>query len=203
MKLLQIDDHLLFREGLARLLEDFSPRLEIRGTGQFAEGLQLLAKEADFDLVLLDMRLPDAAGPEMITQLRTLPAAPPIVCLTGDNSRETILASIAAGAMGYIPKSASSEALLAALRVVLTGGIYLPASIHEAEPAPLHHPELSPRQREVLRLLLEGHSNKDICRVLGLAPATIKTHVSAVLRALNVTTRTQAVLAASRLDLRF
>lgn len=209
MRILQIDDHALFRDGLAQLLGQHLPDLEIVGAGTLVEGLALLQEAGPFELVLLDLALPDATGPMLISTLRAQAEAPPVVCVSSDSSRDTVLACIAAGAMAYVPKSASSEAMLAALRVVLTGGIYLPASVRGASvdmpalgdsPAT---PALSPRQKEVLRLLLEGRSNKDICRELGLSPATIKTHVSAVLRVLNVTTRTQAVLAASRLGLRF
>ena len=142
-----------------------------------------------------------------------------MVALSSADDRDTVLQAIDAGAMGFVPKSSSSAVLMAALQLILARGIYLPPSAflgastearperaREQAPPPPPTPSalgLSPRQSDVLHLILQGKPAKLIERELGLSASTVKVHTSAVLRALNVTTRTQAVVAASRLGLRF
>ncbi len=146
----------------------------------------------------------------------------PVVALSSADDRDTVLKAIDAGAMGFVPKSSSSAVLMAALQLILARGIYLPPAAFlgpSADAAPVAHsaaatrvpPQaptpadlgVSPRQADVLRLILQGKPAKLIERELNLSASTVKAHTSAVLRALNVTTRTQAVVAASRLGLRF
>jgi DNA-binding NarL/FixJ family response regulator len=146
----------------------------------------------------------------------------PVVVLSSANDRASVAQALDQGAMGYIPKLSSNEVLVSALRLVLSGGIYIPPEIlarWESPPAdrqaaaasgrdspPQRTPAdvgLSERQAQVLRLLLEGKSNKIICRELDLAESTVKNHVTLILKALNVTSRTQAVIAAARIGLVF
>ena len=137
------------------------------------------------------------------------------MALSADEKRETILAAIAAGAAGYIPKTSQSGVMLEALRFVLSGGVYLPAAVLEqraserpgavaADVAQRSSEDLglSPRQVDVLRLLVEGKSNKLIARDLTMSESTVKTHLEALFRRLSVNSRTQAVVAAARLGLR-
>jgi len=181
---------------------------------------EALAVEPGFDLVLLDLRLGDADGFELLVELRNgWPAVPVVVVSASDRSADVIRA-IDLGAMGFVPKRASNETLTEALHVVMSGGIYVPpmtmggvgdSGAPQSESAPhadasetgakaLAAFKLTPRQTDVLGLLLRGQSNKLIARELDLSVETVKDHVAAVLRALGVNSRTQAVLAVSQMS---
>ena len=226
MNVLLIDDHPLFREGMALLLQPLQPGLATWEAGSCEEGLALLEAQGPADLVLIDMALPGMHGLEGIARLRERWPALPLVALSSTDDRSTVLQAIEAGAMGFIPKSSTSAVMLAALKLVLARGIYLPptaflddrlgvapvapaaAAVPAAVPAStpptsLQTLGLTPRQGEVLYLILQGKPAKLIERELNLSASTVKAHTSSVLRALNVTTRTQAVVAAGRLGLRF
>lgn len=224
MKVIVVDDHALIREGIARLLTKLAANLEVFEAGSCPEAFAILDAHPDMSLVLLDLGLPGMSGEEGLEFLRARHPDVPVVVLSGERDCETVLNTIRKGAMGFIPKTHSSGLLLAALQFVLVHrGIYLPPDIflQEASPIaggpctkahasasadPVTYPEalgLTPRQADILHLVLQGKPNKLICRELGLAEGTVKTHLSAVLRALNVTTRTEAVVAANRLRLVF
>lgn len=229
MKVLLIDDHALFREGLVLLLAPLVAPLEPWEAGSCEEAFMQIEQLGSPDLVLIDLGLPGLTGMEGLALLRERLPQVPVVVLSSADDRDTVLAALDAGAMGFIPKSSSSGVLFGALRLVLARGIYLPPSVflqgrkdsvRGVEPAQLadapatagstgapgrHARELglSPRQVEVLHLILQGQSAKLICRELSISAGTVKAHTSAVLRALNVTTRTQAVIQAGKLGLRF
>lgn len=227
MKILLIDDHPLFREGVALLLKPLVDGLETWEAGSCEEAFELLARRGSADLVLIDLNLPGLSGLEGLKQLRKDHPDVPVVVMSSADDKDTVLAVLDAGAMGFIPKSSTSQVMLGALRLILAKGIYLPPSVFlAARAAPAVGPApagaaaappanaveagrkpaelgLTPRQADVLHLLLQGKPAKLIGRQLNLSLSTVKAHTSAVLRALNVTTRTQAVLAASRLGLRF
>jgi len=226
MKVLLIDDHALFREGLGLLLKPAFPDLVTWEAGDCASAFALIASSGLPELVLIDLSMPGMHGIDGIGLLRSQHPELPIVALSSADDRDTVLRAIDAGAMGFIPKSATSAILLAALQVVFAKGIYLPATVLQSAPAvpvaavepaasasaAVHadaghrHPAslgLTSRQADVLYRILQGKPAKLICRELDLSASTVKAHTSAVLRALNVTTRTQAVIAASRLGLRF
>jgi DNA-binding NarL/FixJ family response regulator len=219
MQVLLIDDHRLFREGVALLLRQLMPEVELREAGTCDEGFRLCEEHGGIELVLLDLSLHGLSGLAGLAILRERYPGIPVVVLSSAEDDATIRAAIDAGAMGYIPKSSSSETMLDALRVVLAHSIYLPPSMamHElAIAAPVALPErhsdgpltpidlgLTPRQADVLYLVLQGKPIKLISRELAVAESTVKSHVTSVLRALNVTTRTQAIVAAHRLGLRF
>jgi DNA-binding NarL/FixJ family response regulator len=238
MKVLLVDDHTLFREGLALLLRPLVAGLVTREAGSCEEALQGLQEQGPVDLVLMDLGLPGMSGLQGIATLRQQWPAMPVVALSSADDRDTVLRAVEAGAMGFIPKSATSAVLIAALKLILARGIYLPPSAFLGgtpvpAPAPAARPTtltaappmsqplpevavaglpagkravdlgLSPRQSEVLYLILQGKPAKLIEREMSLSAGTVKAHTSAVLRALNVTTRTQAVVAAGRLGLRF
>jgi DNA-binding NarL/FixJ family response regulator len=223
MKILLVDDHVLFREGIALLLRTLVADDSLYQAGTCDEALTILAQDPGIELVLMDINLAGASGIDAIALIRTGYPLIPVVGLSSADDKQTILEAIDAGAMGFIPKSASSAVLFAALQLVLSKGIYIPpevflrdrgapgavvpraaaekvASFDHARPADLG---LTPRQSEVLYLILQGKSAKAICRDLSLSSSTVKIHTSAALRALNVTTRTQAVIAAGRMGLRF
>ncbi len=209
MRILLVDDHALFRDGVALLLRELDPAVQVWHAANVAEALASLDGGTDIDLILLDFILPGMHGLQALETMRERHPGVPIVMLSSQEDQVTVLRSIQLGAMGFIPKSASSSQMFEALRTVLAHGIYIPplslASI--ALPVPTQ-PHTSPaelgltaRQTQVLRLILEGKPMKLIARELGLSQNTAKTHVSAVLRALAVTTRTQAIVAASRMGL--
>ncbi|HOM11686.1 MAG TPA: response regulator transcription factor [Rubrivivax sp.] len=226
MKILLVDDHPLFREGLALLLHRLSSDLQLLQASTCDEAFALCEAQPDIELILLDLSLVGMRGMDGLAVLRERYPQMPVVVVSSADSPAVIRQAIDAGAMGFIPKSSSSEILLNALRLVLAKGIYLPPHVLLGEPSrqplgrapsaaagsaaaargePLDALQLglTPRQAEVLYLVLQGKPVKLICRELGLGEGTVKGHVSAVLRALNVTTRTQAVVAAHRLGLRF
>ena len=160
--------------------------------------------------MLLDLNLPGLSGIRAVKAWRTRFPAIPVVVLSAATDQQTVLAAIGAGAAGFIPKSSTNQVMQNALRLVLAGGKYLPTEVlsrsggdRVASPRALSVEALglSSRQAEVLKLIAKGASNKVICRELGLAERTVKAHVTAVLRALKVTSRTQAAIEAAKLGL--
>jgi DNA-binding NarL/FixJ family response regulator len=223
MKILLVDDHQLFREGIAFLLLRLSEELVLLQAASCAAAYGICEAQSDIDLILLDLHLQGQSGLEGLAVFRERYAQIPVVVMSSSEDEHTVRRAIDLGAMGFIPKSSSSDIMLNALRLVLAKGIYLPPVVmtgeslapHPATLASMHSaatPDkalmprdlgLTPRQADVLYLILQGKSVKLISRELHIGEGTVKGHVSAVLRALNVTTRTQAVVAAHRLGLRF
>ncbi|MFT3779930.1 MAG: response regulator transcription factor [Ottowia sp.] len=209
MRILLVDDHALFRDGVALLLRELDPVVQVWHAANLDEALAALAGGAGIELILLDFILPGIHGLPALEALRERHPGVPVVMLSSQEDQITVLRAIQLGAMGFIPKSASSDQMFDALRTVLAHGIYVPplslAGIALPKPArPRTSPAelgLTPRQTQVLRLILEGKPMKLIASELGLSHNTAKTHVSAVLRALAVTTRTQAIVAANRMGL--
>lgn len=221
MKILVVDDHPLILEALHHVLRQLDREVEVYDARTGAEGRKLVAAHPETGLLLLDLTLPDVDGLALLSELRHDFPAIPVVVLSASDRREDVLRAIDLGAMGFIPKTSSNQVMLQALRLVLSGGVYLPpaALVHqegaEMESSGDSAPDsmgggtrvtprelgLTGRQAQVLALILQGKPNKVICRELGLAEGTVKIHVAAILRALNVSTRTQAVIEASRLGL--
>ncbi|HEY1092325.1 MAG TPA: response regulator transcription factor, partial [Burkholderiaceae bacterium] len=172
-----------------------------------------LGEQSDFKLVLLDLQLDDENGYVLLDECRRLYPLVPVVALSASDHSEDVLRAIELGAMGYVPKRTRTETLLNALKLVLSGAIYVPAMRMDRPPStPIHAPgstaisangldglKLTPRQLHVLDLLLQGLPNKLIARQLDISVETVKDHVAAVLKALGVTSRTQAVLAVSQM----
>jgi DNA-binding NarL/FixJ family response regulator len=205
LKILLIEDHPMMADALSLSLARLERTPEIQRAGDLEEALKLLEAGAEPDLVMLDLGLPGCFGIEALERLRARFPGLPVVVVSGDRNPGTINAALDLGAMGFIPKSAPSDVFLNAVRLVASGGIYVPvealnaAASSQGAPTP---PELSPRQKQVLALLLKGLPNKLIARKLDISENTTKVHVSAVLHALGVGTRTQALIAANRLGLR-
>lgn len=219
MKILLIDDHAMFREGIALLLKHLDQEVCVTQAGTCEQGFKELQNKSDMDLILLDLDLPDRPGMTAIAELREHFPDMPVVVLSSMEDHTTVVDALDRGAMGFIPKSYTGDILFGALKLILAKGIYLPPTIFfptrpnrasETTTSKSERPSKSPaelgltdRQMEVLYLLLQGKSTKLICRELKLAEGTVKHHTIAVLRALNVTTRTQAVIAASQMGIRF
>jgi DNA-binding NarL/FixJ family response regulator len=217
MKILLVDDHTLFREGMRLVLSQLDSASEIIEAANCEQAFAAANSHPDCDIVLLDLNLPDMPGFAALSVLRDKHPHLPVVVLSATDDRGTVLEALDRGAMGFIPKTSSSGVLLGALRLVLAKGVYIPPAVLAAETAhttsaaaaksvkPVRAADLglTDRQMDVLGLIVQGKPNKLICRELGLAEGTVKTHVTAVLRALSVTNRTQAVLAVGRLGLTF
>jgi len=205
MDCLLVDDHAVFREALALLVETAHPTVRWREAGSLAAARDAVLREQAPDLVLLDLQLPDCQGLDTLRRMRELAPRARVIVLSADDRIETVLAALDEGAAGFIPKTASGDLLRAALATVLAGGVFVPprALLSEPRPGPAAQPQLSPRQLDVLRLLIDGRSNKLIARELQLAPSTVRTHVEGLFERLGVHNRTQAVVVAARLGLRF
>lgn len=212
MKLLLVDTHALYREGLALLITRSFPELELLQAGDIAEALAQIERHADLDLMLLDLELPDAEGARGLQRIRAHAPGVTVVLLSGHTPPETLLEAIQAGAAGFIPKASPAGFMQKALRRILDGGVCLPPTLPAPRPTVDAEPEaettaagglteLTPRQRDVLRLLIEGKTNKLICRELALSESTVKTHLASIFRRLGATSRTQAVVAAARMGL--
>src|SRR3954465_15034476 len=203
MKILVVDDHALIREALRGVLQELKPEAGVIDASSCREALELAqANAAELDLVLLDLGLPDGDGFDTLGELRKLYPAVAIVVLSAAKDRDSVTKALDLGALGFIPKSASRAVMVSALQLVFAGGIYVPPEILQKRmsspvSAPMSPSELglTERQIDVLALMMQGKSNKAVCRELDLAEATVKNHVTAILRALKVTNRTEAVIA--------
>ena len=214
MKVLLIDDHPLIVSALQSVISGLVAGASVVTATSADAARRVLAADAAIDLVLLDLHLGDADGFDLLSELRAAYPALAIVVVSASDRHGDVMRAIDLGAMGFVPKRASAEMLAEALRRVIAGGIYVPPpalrTTPEAPPVDdeqtqAEHREriaalpLTPRQRDVLGLLMAGKSNKLIARELGVSVETVKDHVAAVLRTLDVSTRTQAVIAVSHL----
>ena len=216
VKILIVDDHPMFREAIAGILAALDAPTIIEA-GDCASALTLSGAHPDLSLVVLDLNLPGSRGFDALDAFRRAQPALPIIILSMHRDRETVLEAIRRGAAGYLPKTSARLVILEAVRLVLAGSVYVPPeaiseeSTDALDPMSFAPPArasksladlgLTTRQGEVLALVMRGLSNKEICRELGLAERTVKIHVTAVLTALKVASRTQAVIAAGRLGL--
>jgi DNA-binding NarL/FixJ family response regulator len=240
MKVLLVDDHPLILAALQAVIQGLGDDVTVAGVATEQAARQALARDSDYDLVLLDLQLGETDGFDLLADLRLKYPALPIVVVSATERASDVIRAIDAGAMGFVPKRASNDILFDALRMVMSGGIYVPPmslgfsgarappaaesdtvpdvmrpgpvddslsgvaraaseATYQQPPASLEALGLSARQTEVLAYLLKGLPNKLIAREMGLAVDTVKDHVAAVLRALKVSSRTQAVLAVSQM----
>lgn len=216
MKILVVDDHALIREALHGVLRDLRPDAEVMEASTCGQAMQVLGEDTEIELILLDLSLPDGDGFAMLAELRERYPGVSVVVLSAFQERDNVLKALAYGALGFIPKSAQGSVMRSALQLVFAGGIYVPPEVlngldlthaepaHEALVAGLKKASpgdlgLTERQIEVLALMMQGKSNKAICRSLDLAEATVRNHVSAILKALKVSNRTEAVITATEL----
>jgi DNA-binding NarL/FixJ family response regulator len=185
LRLLLVDDHRIFLDGLSLALAPLCANLQIH-TAQNAAEAEACLRQHDFDLILLDLRLPDVAGLELLQRWQQQGRMTPVAILSASDSNLDAQAALAAGALGFIPKSANSDDLRQAVTRVLLGET-LPA------PGAGEKPPLTPRQLQILLLLADGLPNKAISRQLGVSEDTIKTHLKTLFQELDVHTRTACV----------
>jgi DNA-binding NarL/FixJ family response regulator len=212
MKILVVDDHVLIREALRGVLKELKQDAIVLEAADCRETMQSVETQTDLGLILLDLNLPDRDGFSVLRELRERYPAISVVVLSAQHDRASVIKALELGALGFIPKSGQREVMLSALQLVFAGGIYIPPEILMRDEPPLPRPPKLPgvaahvapvtpadlgltgRQLDVLALMMQGKPNKAICRVLDLAEPTVKNHVTAILKALNVTNRTEAVL---------
>ena len=204
MKLLVVDDHGLFREGVCQALSRLEENVSILEASSCDQAIALVTKNSDLDLVLLDLNLPDKNGFEALDEVTKDYPALPVVILSASNLRVDVKRALDKGAVGFIHKDTTSEIMINALRMVLAGGIYVPPNMMEIETLVQIDQttnNLTPRQLQVLAFLANGQSNKVIASDLNLAEATIKMHITAIFKSLGVSNRTQAAIEADKLGL--
>ncbi len=203
-RILVIEDHVLVREAISQTLMRLEEGVECVGVKTADEALAELERDPDRDLAVVDLMLPDINGFSLLGILaKRFPELPAIVVSALDDSG-SIQRAMKAGASGFVPKSCSSEELLDAIRIVLDGGIYTPkeavgGATRRRGGAPVQERfGLTTAQARVMELLAQGKTNREIADLLGLSEGTIKVHMSAIFRALNVSNRAQAVLVITR-----
>lgn len=198
-KILIVDDHPLYREGMISALRARMSDVEVQGTDSAEEGLQVLMRDAQIDLVLIDVCLPGMDGFAALPVYGARFPAVPRMLISGSDEPTYLKRALEGGASGYIPKSMAVHDVIAAIQRVLEGGvsgpdIASPSAQEDIDPLA----RLTLRQLEVLRLLGEGYANKEIARVLEITERTARAHVAAILEALDAENRTHAVLSAQR-----
>lgn len=206
MKMAICEDHPLVRDGIVQLLQQVDAQVQIEQHATAKTLLNAAQGWGKMDLVLIDIGLPDSVGYETLRRLRTARDDVPIVVVSGLTDRQTVLQAIELGAMGFVPKTASSHDMLAAFKVVLEGGLFLPdieAYKTLSSAAEQNTLKLTPRQWQILRSVLEGKSIKRMASELDISEATVKAHITPILRSLGATTRTEAIVKAAQLGLRF
>ncbi len=201
MKFLLIDDHPLVREGLAAVLMQLESGIEVLHAADAEHGLRLARAHDDLDGVMADLKLAGQSGLVAVQALHAEWPLLPVIVVSSSEEPSDVRAALKAGARGYLPKSSGNATILAAVRLVLSGEIYVPPlMLGHGAPSMTGAGDaiLTDRQLEVLRLLCKGHPNKTIGRELDMQEKTVKGHVTAIFRALGVVNRTQAVEAARR-----
>jgi DNA-binding NarL/FixJ family response regulator len=201
---LVVEDHPLYRDALALLLKGIFGEAGVRAAASAEDGLRLAEAASDLSLVLLDPGLPGINGVEAVAAFRRRWPELPIIAISASEDRRDASAALRAGAVAFVSKAASTEIVSDLVRRASAGALREPTWITASGVASLGEEasaDMTPRQREILVLLCQGHPNKEIGLRLGLAEVTVKMHVSSLFRLLGVANRTQAVLAARRLGL--
>jgi DNA-binding NarL/FixJ family response regulator len=211
MKILVVDDHSLITDALSVLFLDLDPATEVLTTRTAEGAMEMLNLHPDLDLVVLDLGMPGVSGTSLLESMVAHSPELKILVLSGQQDPRNVMRVLQLGAAGFVPKSMASDTLLAAVKFVLSGGVYIPAdlldevnrvamigSAERTREGNGGRVELTERQEQVLQLLARGAPIKIICRELGLSEGTVKTHVTAIYRAFNASNRTEALLAARR-----
>jgi len=212
-KILIADDHPLFREAIHNVISDGFQGSEVMETADLDSALALTQAHDDLDLILLDLNMPGMHGLNGLITLRNEAPTTPVVIVSAEQEKQIVLQAITYGAVGFITKSSPRSQMIEAIEQILTGNVYLPPDIIRANKSstsrrqsdtPSFPPEmlqaLTRKQLLVLERMTKGESNKQIAYTLDIAETTVKAHVSAILRKLNVHNRVQAILSAGDID---
>lgn len=205
MKVLVVDDHALIREALHSVLKQLNRDAVIFEASNSQQAMCIVEEHPDISFILLDINLPDRDGFSVLRELRERYATIAIVILSSSDDQDTVKRAFKLGALGFIPKTTEREVILNAIKLVFSGGVYIPSQMLEETRSPrlIHEPAgrdsfkgigLTDRQIEVLALLMKGRSNKVIAKTLNMAVPTVKNHITAVLKALGVASRTEAII---------
>jgi DNA-binding NarL/FixJ family response regulator len=195
MKILVVDDHALFRDGLKYVLGALADNICILEACNGHDSIEILANNPDMDLVLVDLNLPGESGFTLLDNCRTNHPTIPLVVVSASKHQADIQRAKGLGVTGYISKDTTSKVMIGILQVILSGGIYFPETTED------NQPQFTPRQTQVITLMVDGVSNKVIASNLDIAEATIKMHVTAIFKKLGVSNRTQAAAAINELGL--
>ncbi len=215
MKILLVDDHALFREGMRYVLKQLPEEVEVMEAGNFQDGLKFAELHPELDLALLDLNMPGSEGPISIKYFHQRYPHIPVVVVSGEEDRGIMSKVMNYGAMGFVCKNATAAVMLGALNLILSGGIYIPSQLLQKPDIPAagdtgakdgrsmrtNEYGLTGRQMQVLTHLAAGLSNKEIAEAVCLAEGTVKIHVAAVYQTLRVGSRMEAVRVAEKLGL--
>ena len=210
MKVLIVDDHALIRDALQSVLKQLNREAVIFEASNSHQAMCIVEEHPDISLILLDINLPDRDGFSVLRELRERYATIAIVILSSSDDQDTVKRAFKLGALGFIPKTTEREVILNAIKLVFSGGVYIPSQMLEETRSPrltdkpasrdaLKGLGLTDRQIEVLALLMKGRSNKVIAKTLNMAVPTVKNHITVVLKALGVASRTEAIIKVGRM----
>lgn len=210
-RILVIEDHALVREAMVRALDRLGMPCSFSQASCGQEALAIVEAQKDFDLVLVDLMLPDMSGFSLLSVLAHRFPAIPVIVVSALADEASVKRALKAGAAGFLPKTLSTEQLVGAVQTVLNGGVVTP-ELSEMSPQRLPRKRsvesiseqfgLTAAQTRVMELMVEGRTNREIAELLGLAEGTVKVHCSAILRALGVANRAQALVVLARQGLR-
>lgn len=215
MKLLAIDDHRLFLDGLVHVLQSLQEPVEVTACTSAIDALQILQNAENVDLILVDLRMPKLGGLEFLKCLQVQHLHIPVVVLSANDTAADIHQALALGAVGFIPKSYSSQEMLAALQKIFAGEVFIPENM-QMQIARIQHVEVGQtpvmesglnrigvtrRQREVLKLVARGYTNKEIAVAMNLSESTVKSHIYTLFKTLHAESRTECVNNAMKIGL--
>lgn len=209
MKVLIADEQSLFRDGLTLRLKEINQNIDILQSSSLTEMLQILSAEPNTDILILDIDLAGFSAEETIKNIQNISPSAKIIAISSSEDVHNIKNILSLGAKGYIPKRSDSNILSGALKLILDGGTYIPPVMLKTDSiskstSPTLPPlkkNLTNRQSQVLDLIAQGKSNKQIAYDMGVSEATVKLHINALLRSLKVNNRTQAVITAQKMGL--
>lgn len=206
MKILLADDHVLFREGLKLILKKFDQDIDLIEADTYEDAARTAEERSPLDLILLDLKMPGVNGMDGLVDMRKRVGSTPVVIISGAYSHPDIARAFECGAAGFIPKTLGGRAMFSAINLVLSGERYVPSlafikdgTSPEIDPAPAQagpgnpFADLTPRERDVLKLLVQGLSNRQIADRLDLQEVSVRTRLTGIFKKLGVTSRTQAV----------
>lgn len=193
MKILLIDDHALFRAGMKYVLQELSPLLSLLEAGSCTAATGILEQHDDLDLILLDLSMPGLSGAACLTQICLQAKQTPVVILTADERPEAIQLAHQRNVQGFIQKSDDAESMLPILKKILDGQQQLPVNHLTVQAETPLTENLTARQKEILALIAQGKSNKQIAGSLGITEGTTRIHVTSILKTLGVRSRSEAI----------